>query len=198
MRYSKYITSINNSSFRTKEELIAIYRYWLRKGITQTTIVLLKEGVNQRDVSRFLSQIRQAINKDFVPFFLGAHRSRKFFLNHNTESARVLHRFRKTDFALVADGTYTRCEKSSNNQFQYNSWCTHKKDSLIKPFTVCCADGYFVDCYGPFQANQNDARIFDYIIKNDENLVRLMKPNKTFLFVDRGNLTFLKALFQLE
>lgn len=54
------------------------------------------------------------------------------------------------DLAIIADGTYCRIEKSSNNTFQYNIWSEQKKDNLIKPFTICCSNGYFIECYGPF------------------------------------------------
>jgi hypothetical protein len=45
-----------------------------------------------------------------------------------------------------------------------------KKDSLFKPFNICCADGYIIDCYGPFAANDNDSKILNYIIETDEEL----------------------------
>jgi hypothetical protein len=45
----------------------------------------------------------------------------------------------------------------------------------------------FIDCYGPFQANQNDASIFEYILENDCELLSILEPKKTVLFLDRGN-----------
>jgi hypothetical protein len=60
-------------------------------------------------------------------------------------------------------------------------------DLLVKPFIITCADGYFIDCYGPFQANQNDASIFEYILESDRDLLSILEPNKTVLFLDRGN-----------
>ena len=59
-------------------------------------------------------------------------------------------------------------------------------DLLFKPFIVCCADGYIIDCYGPFQANQNDAKIFDYILEIDQDLRNILLPKKTCVFLDRG------------
>ncbi len=91
------------------------------------------------------------------------------------------------DLAIFADATYTRLEKSSNNEFQYNSWSSQKKDLLIKPFLICCADGYIIDCYGPFKANMNDAAIFDYILKTDHDLLKILIPEYTYVFLDRGN-----------
>jgi hypothetical protein len=184
--FSKYITSVYDTAGRTKEQLIAIYRYWLTKGIDQTTLAMFGTNTSQQEISHYLAQIRRAINNDFVPYFLGANRSRKFFLKHNNATTIELHQFKKKDLAIFADASYTRLEKSNNNQFQYLCWSQQKFDLLIKPFIICCADGYFIDCYGPFQANQNDASIFDYVLKTDKDLQRILKPHKTVAFLDRG------------
>lgn len=186
MKFSSYIISLNDSNGRTKEQLIAIYRFWLRKGIDQSSIALLKINTSQQQISHYLSQIRQSIYKDFVPLFLGANKKRSLFLEHNTKSAACLFNMKKSDLAIVADATYCRIEKSANNQFQYLCWSEQKTDLLIKPFLLCCADGYIIDCYGPFQANRNDAQILDFVLKNDENLKNILLPNKTFVFLDRG------------
>ncbi len=69
------------------------------------------------------------------------------------------------NLVIIADGTYCAMEKSANNDFQYKTYSGQKKDSLFKPFILCCADGYIVDCYGPFAANENDALILDYVLK---------------------------------
>ncbi len=62
------------------------------------------------------------MNKDIVHQFLGANKGRDFYLRHNTESVRILHDFTDETLAVIADGTYTRLEKSSNNEFQYVSY----------------------------------------------------------------------------
>jgi len=62
-----------------------------------------------------------------------------------------------------------------------------KMDLLIKPFIICCADGYIIDCYGPFQANANDAKILQYILETDGNLMNILKPHETYVIMDRGN-----------
>lgn len=193
VRFSKFISSIYNTDGRTKEQLIALYRYWLRKGLDQTSLALLfGKNTSQTQISHYLSQIREAIYKDFVPYFLGCNKDRKFFLNHNNEMVKNLFDLKSDDLVIVIDGTYTRLEKSANNQFQYSCWSSQKKDSLVKPFIICCADGYFVDCYGPFEAFENDAKIFKYIIENDRDLKQLLLPDKTIIFLDRGNFILLK------
>ena len=71
---------------------------------------------------------------------------------------------------------------------QYKSWSGQKKDSLIKPFLISCADGYG---YGPFAANENDSRILDKILRTDNDLIQIFQPKKTFIFLDRGLLIWL-------
>ena len=74
IRFSKYITSIKDNKHRSKEQLIALYKYWLWKGTDQSTLSLLFNfNTNQRQISDYLEQIRIAIFKDFVPFYLGSN-----------------------------------------------------------------------------------------------------------------------------
>jgi hypothetical protein len=98
---------------------------------------------------------------------------------------------------LIADGSYTHCEKSTYNQFQYNSYSVQKSDNLIKPFVITCSDDYIIDVYGPFKANQNDANIFEYLLNNDIDLNRLIRKID-IIVIDRGfrdNYDFLKKNF---
>jgi hypothetical protein len=187
IQFSRFITSINDTGGRTKEQLIALYRYWLRKGIDQYTLSrLFKNNVSQNQISHYLSQIRSAIYKDFVPFFLGSNKPREFYLRHNNSTTIELYDLKNDDLVIIVDATYTRLEKSSNNEFQYNCWSEQKNDLLIKPFLICCADGYIIDCYGPFCAHHNDAKIFEYILKEDKVLLKILLPFKTIVLLDRG------------
>ena len=192
VRFSKYITCIRDTCGRTKEQLIAIYRFWLSKGMDQCSLAMLKSNTNQQQISHYLAQIRSVINKEFVPLFLGANKGKQFFLEHNTESVRVLHELDDDVLTIIADGTYTRLEKSSDNSFQYATFSMQKLQNLIKPFIICCADGYFIDCYGPFAANLNDAKIFRYILARDKDFQNLITPHdKTIMFLDRGKCFYL-------
>ena len=185
--FAKYINSTNDTEGRTKEQLVAIYRYWLRKGIDQSSLAMFKNRTSQQQISHYLAQIRKAIIQDFVPYYLGANKSRDFFLKHNSSTINELYDIEKDELVIIADATYCRLEKSANNEFQYKCWSQQKMDLLVKPFIITCADGYFIDCYGPFQANQNDASIFEYILESDRDLLSILEPNKTVLFLDRGN-----------
>lgn len=185
--FSKFITSINDNVNRNKNQLIALYRYWLRKGVDQFTLCkLFNNGITQQQISHYLAQIRIAIYKDFVPFFLGANRPRKFFIKHCNITTKHLHDLNDDDLAIIADGTYTRLEKSANNQVQYDCWSEQKSDLLLKPFIICCPDGWIIDCYGPFYANVNDAKILAYIILNDNHLEKILRPKKTLVLLDNG------------
>lgn len=69
--FASYITSLNCSSTRTMYQLIALYRFWLRKGVDQVTLAkMFSKKTSQVMISKYLNQIRTAIYKDFVPFFL--------------------------------------------------------------------------------------------------------------------------------
>jgi hypothetical protein len=125
-RFSDLIVNVRDTAGRTKEQLVAILRYWLMKGLDQGTLALLKCNTTQPQISHYLAQIRSAMEKDIVPKFLGAHKGKEFFLRHNTESVRILHDFTNEKLAVVADGTYTRLEKSSNNEFQYVTYSLQK------------------------------------------------------------------------
>jgi hypothetical protein len=91
---------------------------------------------------------------------------------------------------FVADATSCRIQKSNNYEFQYKTYSVQKKDSLFKPIFICCADGYIVDYYGPFPANDNDSKILNYILETDEELKKLLVPNKTLFLIDRGTVNF--------
>jgi hypothetical protein len=186
IRFNKFIFCVNDNKKRSLGELVAIYRYWLRKGIDQTSIAMLKSNTTQQQISQYLRTIRTAINKDFVPFFLGANKSRNFFIQHNHDTVKELHQLKNDDLAIFADATYCRIEKSADNQFQSDTYSVQKSDLLIKPFIICCADGYFIDIYGPYAAKRNDAAIFDHVINSDIDLRNILEANKTVCFLDRG------------
>jgi hypothetical protein len=59
--FSKYISSINDSGGRTLEQLIALYRYCLRKGLDQSSLAMFQNNKSQNQISHYLAQIRVAI-----------------------------------------------------------------------------------------------------------------------------------------
>ncbi len=186
-RFAEMIKSVHNNQHRTKDQLIALYMFWLRNGTDQKSLaVMFGNKTSQRRISDYLKQIRVAISKDIVPKYLGANKNREEYLQYNTKMTNKLFQLADDDLVIVVDGTYCSIEKSNNNSFQYSTYSCQQKDSLFKPFLVCCADGYIIDMYGPFAANDNDATIFDYIYNNDEDLKRILVPQKTLILMDKG------------
>ena len=49
MVLSRFIVSIRDTNGRFEEQLLAIYFYWLRKGIDQVSLAMFKSNCNQRD-----------------------------------------------------------------------------------------------------------------------------------------------------
>ena len=64
-----------------------------------------------------------------------------------------------------------------------------KKGHLIKPFIICCPDGWIVDCYN-FKALQNDSECLLEVLRMDENFRRICEAKKTTFVLDRGNTIF--------
>ena len=122
----------------------------------------------------------------FVNDNLGAKRTtREDWLAHNTPKVQELFLKDKDQFVLIADGTYCYIQKSANHEFQRSTWSGQKKRNLIKPFLVCASDGTIIDIYGPYEARLNDAKIMELVLKEDEDLRKLIKEND-ILIADRG------------
>ena len=76
--------------------------------------------------------------------------------------------------ASVCDGTYIYCEKSSDNYLQRALFSGHKKRHLVKPFVLCFTNWYIIDVFGLYSAKINDSTILIDLLKNNQNLKRLL------------------------
>jgi uncharacterized membrane protein YciS (DUF1049 family) len=86
--------------------------FWLKTGNTQKNLALSFGNFSkQRQISRFLNQIRFAIHKEFVPIFLGAQNDREFYLRFNTLMTQNIFELDPDVLVLVADGTYCKFKK---------------------------------------------------------------------------------------
>jgi hypothetical protein len=179
------LKSLKNSSVRTKEQALAVYLSWLKTGIPQETLASFF-GINFRQtISNICSQVRESFMKDFVPQFLGCKSlSRERWLEKNTDMVKELFSLDSHQLSLFADGTFLYCQKPENNYLQRLLYSCQKKRHLVKPFIVCCSNGYVVDVFGPFPATANDASILLYLMNNSE-LKDLTQPNDLFI-LDRG------------
>ncbi len=73
--------------------------------------------------------------------------------------------------ALVAaiDGTYHRCDKSSDFAIQLKSYSSQKKYNLVKSLSLMTANGRWWDVLGVFfsDSDHNDEMIWEYVWKNN-------------------------------
>ena len=131
LEFCNIIKSPNFHKKVSKEQLVALYRFWLRKGLDEFVLSkMFSKNISQQKISKYLSQIRKAIYRDFVPLFLGSTKERSFYLNHNNIMATKLHDLSEDVLVIIVDGTYCRLQKSANNEFQYSCW-SNKKKSFI-------------------------------------------------------------------
>lgn len=93
--------------------------------------------------------MRDCLNGSLVRECLGAqHLTRDTVKSHNSHIAKVLFEMSDDQIGVIADGSYTYCDKSNDNEFQRKSYSVQKKQHLLKPFVLCTLNGYVIDVYG--------------------------------------------------
>ena len=84
-------------------------------------------------VSDYAASFMNSFKKDVLPsqFELNAISRRELIDSHTTDVSKML--FNSTDeLMLICDGTYSRHQKSSNNEYQRKSYLGQKKVSLMQ------------------------------------------------------------------
>ena len=76
--FAKLITTVKDTNGRTKEQLIAIYRYWLSKGLDQCTLALLKSNTTQQQISHLSAQIKLQLIMNLFQNILGQIKEETF------------------------------------------------------------------------------------------------------------------------
>ncbi|XP_058810551.1 uncharacterized protein LOC131675551 [Phymastichus coffea] len=180
------MTSLRDSVSRNVTQALVVLLFKLVSGNSNKIICAVLGLERDQQVSDFCNSILTSFEKDVLPtrFGIGVI-SREELINHNIPVAKALHDIKDNELALIADGTYLRHEKSSNNNYQRKSFSGQKKVPLCKPFTICTLDGYIVDSAGPFEANLNDAQIMECLMQDPNGLRKLMQKNDLWV-VDRG------------
>jgi hypothetical protein len=139
-------------------------------------------GLSRPTFERQAKAAREALTAEMVPRHLGISRmTRDILRSHLTTVAEELF-CDGGKVAVVADGTYTYIQKSSNYAFQRSSYSGHKHRPLLKPFMICAPDGYIIDVFGQFTANINDATIVKHI---STEIMKVLREGDVFL-ADRG------------
>ncbi|XP_058806441.1 uncharacterized protein LOC131672915 [Phymastichus coffea] len=178
--------SLRDSESRNVTQALIVFLFKLVSGNSNKVICAVLGVQREQQVSAFCQSILTAFEKDVLPtrFGIGAL-SREELISHNTPVAKALHNIREDQLALIGDGTYLRHEKSANNEYQRKSFSGQKKVPLCKPFMICALYGYIIDSAGPFEANLNDARILDHLLKKPDGLRKLMISGDIWV-LDRG------------
>lgn len=132
-----------------------------------------------------LRKIRKVLVRDFVPHHLKVVRSRDFLKEHTTTMCRILFCENESPQpVLIFDGTYIYIDKSSNYNFQRDTYTDQKKRNFLK-FMMCVAsDGYIIHALGPYKARDNDAKILKCAFERT-NAFDSLRAGDT-LMLDRG------------
>lgn len=111
--------------FTKARNALYIYLMKLRTNHTNKQIAV-HFGLTHRTISTRIQQVRRIVYKDFVPNHL-FHLSRAELLKHTTQLSRDLYQKSKDTVVCIWDATYVFTIKSSNYQFQKDSFSTQKK-----------------------------------------------------------------------
>ena len=132
------VSSMRNSHVRSVRAAVAVFLAKLRLGLSNRVLAVLFNLENKRVISHINNQVRKALMKSFVPYHLGLkHITRETAIEqHQTAVAAFLHTNKPNQLCVIADTTHLFIQKSSNNQFQRNSYSMHKHRNLVKPMIL--------------------------------------------------------------
>lgn len=168
------LTTTTTSAVDAKNALLMLLIRF-RKAATYEYIAKLFD-VSTFKVSTNIKKARNALNHDFVPNWLGfANLGRECLLQNTTMSARLLHGNGNADTVItIWDGTYIYVYKSSNYEFQKDTYNGQKKRNFLRPMVCVTTNGYIVDILGPFEATKNDAKCMRTIL-NGQPEVKILR-----------------------
>jgi hypothetical protein len=129
---------MRQSKNRTPRMAMAIYLMKMRLGLSNSVLAVLFHLKDKRIIAHIINQVRNALKKSFVSNNLGfQHIDRQTAINeHQSAIATTLLTNKPNQMILVADATYLRCEKSSNNELQRATYSLHKHYHLVKPMVL--------------------------------------------------------------
>lgn len=165
-------------------ESLYIYLMKLRTGRTNDDIGSVF-GITRFTVTERLNKIRKILELDFV------FRHVNFELTR-AEMAKRTSLLSQTIFCggdtsrpvLVLDGTYVYIQKSSNYDFQKQSYNAHKKRNFIRVMVCTTTDGTILFVLGPYAASTNDATIMASLVEHSNAFKQLAQGD--VIILDRG------------
>ena len=178
--------------------LLTKLRTALSNGILSTLFAIEKHRIG-----RAVKTARVALMSLFVPCHLDIdHISPDSIItNHTTSMSKNLFANGENVCILVADGTNMFIQKfsASNCSFKRHTYSIHKERHPVKPMMLFTTTGYIVDILGSYfsDGKNNDASIFENVLRADLSKLRAWLPSNTIFVVDRSFrdcLGFLKDL----
>lgn len=180
------ITPIMSPSFKNLETLeLALYVYLMKMKTNHTTAVIAPHfSVTEAVVCKWIKKMRELLHQSLVPSHL-SDISRRDLLGNVTELSRKIYSANNNTVILTVDGTYVYTIKSSNFEFQKNSYSKQMKRNLVKFMTFVTTNGLLAAVYGPFDARKNDATILREILNQPGTIFDELLAGD-ILVVDRG------------
>lgn len=181
------LTSMRKSPNREVTQALVVFLYKFRSGTSNAHIAAVLGILYDSVVSIHFHSVVLAFERDILPKYFGVtvHSRADLIDDHTSRIARELFDAPNALF-LICDGTYLRHEKSANNSYQRKSYSGQKKQHLIKPFTVCCSDGFIADILGPYTANKNDATILREALEDPTIAMSNILRKGDYFVLDRG------------
>lgn len=172
------------NSCDNKYEALAIFLMKLRKQLTYQDLASLFK-LSATTIKRRYEDAREYLHR-FVAKNFGIERcSRGVVKENSTRIADALLDRRGESVIAIFDGTYIYQQKSSNFEYQKQSYSEQKARNLYKPFLVVCPNGYIIDVFGPYRANESDGTILNDLLDINQHFQDFFKQDDIFI-CDRG------------
>lgn len=171
---------------RSIRKILGIYLTKLKTANSNRVLATLFK-CSSSTISRYCSQARRALDLHFKPRYFGfEHISREEVIAQHTRTlAKQLYASDQELAILIFDGTYFYHEKSTNFEYQRESYSLHKYRNLIKSMIVCTTTGYIITAIGPYIARDNDASIMNRILHDDIENIKQWLQEGDIIVVDR-------------
>lgn len=177
----------NNPNKKQKSMIMAIRLYLdrLRHGHTFEQMSY-RYDIKRRNIGKKIKCARNIFLSEFVPKHLNHEcRNREWLKAHTTDLAHSLYcAGDATRCVIVLDGTYVYTCSTSNYTHQRKIYSGQKKRHLFRIMKFIAVDGTIIDCFGPYPATMNDAKIVMSIFEHS-SFENILKVNDVIL-VDRG------------
>lgn len=165
-------------------ESLYLYLMKLRTGRTHDEIGLIF-GITRFTVSERMNKVRAILERDFVFQNVNFEMTRQQLAQCTTPLSQSL--FCNGDVnrpVLILDGTYIYIQKSSNYEFQKESYSGQKKRNFVRVMVCTTTDGTIAFVLGPYKATTNDATIMNSLTEKSDAFDQLHEGD--VILLDRG------------